>query len=264
MPTAYLFDLEGTLYTDQGAVPGGPVALAALRSRRTPFRYVSNTTTRTRAALAARLSGFGYDADAAEIITPVSTAAAYCHARGLGRVVPYLRHAALDDLVGLKVLARDDTVAGPTGEDAPPAAVLLGDLGDEWTFAVMQEAFARVMAGAEMIALTRDRYFLRAGRLTLDAGAFVAGLEYATGRTATVIGKPSATFFEAARASLGLPYDQIVMVGDDLWSDIEGAQRVGMQAWLVRTGKFREDSLRESGITPTRILDSVAEVAGAG
>jgi ribonucleotide monophosphatase NagD (HAD superfamily) len=51
------------------------------------------------------------------------------------------------------------------------------------------------------------------------------------------------------------------MVGDDLWSDVQGAQRAGLQGWLVRTGKFREDVLLGSGITPDRILSSVTELS---
>jgi ribonucleotide monophosphatase NagD (HAD superfamily) len=116
------------------------------------------------------------------------------------------------------------------------------------------------MAGAALVALSRDRYFRHGERLALDAGPFVAALEYAAGTTATVAGKPSAAFFGAAVGSLGLAPDQVAMVGDDLWSDVDGAQRAGLQGWLVRTGKFREDVLRRSAITPDRILSSVADV----
>lgn len=257
MTIAYLLDLEGTLYTDRGVIPGGPEALAALRARGIPFRCVTNTTTRSRAALAARLAGFGYDIPASDILTPVSAAVAHCVAHGLTPVAAYVPQAALGDLTGLDVVPAGG--AGGRGPARIPAAILIGDLGDAWTFSVMQEAFAHVMAGAEIVALSRDRYFMRDGRLTLDAGAFVAGLEYATGRTATVVGKPSATFFQLARAALPRT-DEVVVVGDDLWSDIQGAQRCGLAAWLVRTGKFREDALRESGIKPDRIVESVAEV----
>jgi HAD superfamily hydrolase (TIGR01458 family) len=257
MTTAYLLDLEGTLYTDRGVVPGGPEAIAALRARGVPFRCVTNTTTRSRAALAARLAGFGYDIPASDILTPVGAAIAHCGAHGLTRVAAYLPQAALEDLTGLDLVPAGG--AGGHGPARTPAAILIGDLGEAWTFSVMQEAFAHVMAGAEIVALSRDRYFLRDGRLTLDAGAFVAGLEYATGRTATVVGKPSATFFEMARAALS-GTDEVVMVGDDLWSDIQGAQRCGLVAWLVRTGKFREDTLRESGVRPDRIVDSVVDL----
>jgi HAD superfamily hydrolase (TIGR01458 family) len=257
MTIAYLLDLEGTLYTDRGVIPGGPEAIAALRGRGIPFRCVSNTTTRSRAALATRLSGFGYDIPASDILTPVSAAVAHCAAHGLTRVAAFVPEAALADLTGLEVVPSGRV--GGRGPAGTPAAILIGDLGEGWTFALLQEAFTHVMAGAEIIALSRDRYFMRDGRLTLDAGPFVAGLEYATGRPATVVGKPSATFFQMARRALP-DTDEVVMVGDDLWSDIQGAQRSGLTAWLVRTGKFREDTLRESGVTPDRILDSVAEL----
>jgi HAD superfamily hydrolase (TIGR01458 family) len=137
--------------------------------------------------------------------------------------------------------------------------VVLGDLGEGWTFALLQEAFEQLMAGAALVALSRDRYFRRGDRLALDAGPFVAALEYAAGTAAMVAGKPSAGFFEAAVRSLGLSPGEVAMVGDDLWSDVDGAQRAGLQGWLVRTGKFRDDVLRRSTITPDRILSSVTD-----
>jgi ribonucleotide monophosphatase NagD (HAD superfamily) len=115
------------------------------------------------------------------------------------------------------------------------------------------------MAGAGLIALSRDRYWLKENRLALDAGAFVAGLEFASGNPATVAGKPSPAFYGAALGSLGVvPSRDSVMIGDDLWSDVQGAQQAGLQGWLVRTGKYRASALHESGIQPDRILDSIA------
>jgi HAD superfamily hydrolase (TIGR01458 family) len=157
-----------------------------------------------------------------------------------------------------------ELVGGTSGPIAatPPDAVLLGDLGERWTYALMQEAFDYLMAGAGFIALTRDKYWLKEGRLALDAGPFVAALEFATSRSARIAGKPSSTFYAAAVESLGLgPAPVVAMVGDDLWSDVEGAQQAGLQGWLVRTGKYRQDVLERSGITPDRILESVAELA---
>jgi len=138
---------------------------------------------------------------------------------------------------------------------------MVGDLGERWTYALLQEAFEYIMAGAELIALSRDRYWLNQDRLALDAGPFVAALEFATGKSAMVAGKPSLGFYAAALQSLEVELaGSVAMVGDDLWSDVEGAQRAGLQGWLVRTGKYRETALRESGILPDRILESVAEL----
>jgi phospholysine phosphohistidine inorganic pyrophosphate phosphatase len=254
LPAAFLLDLDGTLYTDAGPVPGGPQALSALRERGIPFRAVTNTTSRSRAGLGRRLAGLGYDLSPGEIITPVLAAQGLCRRRGHTRVVAYVPEAAWEDLAGL------ETRRGGTGGPLPDA-VIVGDLGEAWSFALLQEAFGYLLAGSELVALSRDRYFLKQGALTLDAGPFVAALEFASGRTAAVVGKPSADFYAAALASLGHGADAVAMVGDDLWSDIEGAQRAGITAWLVRTGKFGEQTLKESGIRPDRILASVAELA---
>jgi HAD superfamily hydrolase (TIGR01458 family) len=255
MPRAFLLDLDGTLYTDAGPVPGGVAAVAAFRTGGVPFRCVTNTTTRDRAGLVARLSGYGYDIAPREIITPARAAVSRCLALGARRVAAYVPDAALPDLAGLELVR-----AGERAE-----AVIIGDLGERWHYALLQEAFSRVQEGAELIALSRDRYFHKGGRLMLDAGPFVAAIEFATGRTATVVGKPTAEFYATAVESLGLAPDidrrDIVMVGDDLWSDVQGAQRAGLTAWLVRTGKFREETLRDSGIVPERVVESVAEVA---
>ena len=224
-----------------------------------PFRLVTNTTSRSRAMLVERLRGYGFEVAPEEIFTATLAGAAVAHEAGHRIVAPFLPPAALEDLVGLEL------AGGTAGSaSARPDAVLLGDLGGAWSYALMQEAFEYLMGGAELVALSRDRYFQRDQGLALDAGPFVAALEYATSRTARVAGKPSPDFYAAALASLGpAGAGPAAMVGDDLWSDIEGAQRAGLSGWLVRTGKFREEVLRTSGIRPDRILSSVAALAEA-
>lgn len=256
IPGAYLLDLDGTLYTGGTAVSGAAEALERLRARAVPFRLVTNTTSRSRRMLVDRLSAYGLSVSSEEIITATLAGVALVRAGGYARVAPFVPDGALEDMDGL-------TLCGGTSGRPRSAAdvVVLGDLGDRWTFALLQEAFEHLMAGAALVALSRDRYFRQGERLALDAGPFVAALEYASGTAAAVAGKPSPGFFEAAVGSLGLTASRaVVMVGDDLWSDIEGAQRAGLQGWLVRTGKFREDVLEASGITPDRILASVADL----
>lgn len=253
-PRAFLFDLDGTLYTDAGAIPGAVEALAELRRRRVPFRCVTNTTRRSRRLLAERLRSYGFGVEPGEIITAVMSGVAMLKERKVRRVAAFVASETLEDFADFDL------------ESAKPEVVVVGDLGDGWDFVTLNRAFLHLMAGADLIALQRDRYWLRADGLALDAGPFVAALEYATGKAATVCGKPSAAFYRAALASLGTqaverPHE-VVMVGDDLWGDVEGAQRAGLAAWMVRTGKFREDVLASSGITPDRVLSSVAELPG--
>ena len=254
-PRAYLLDLDGTLYAGGGPVPGAPDTLRRLRDRAVPFRLVTNTSSRSRALLVERLTGYGFSVTREEIFTATLAAQELARASGHTRVAPFVLEPALEDLGGLEL------VGGTSGRkpSRTPEAILVGDLGERWTFRLMQEAFEYVMDGAELIALSRDRYWLEGDRLVLDAGPFVAGLEFATGRPARIAGKPSAAFYQSALESLGLEQlEAAAMVGDDLWSDVEGAQRAGLQGWLVRTGKFRESVLQQSGIRPDRILESVA------
>jgi HAD superfamily hydrolase (TIGR01458 family) len=179
-------------------------------------------------------------------------AVALLRERGVRRVAAFVAEEALEDLAGFDLVSER------------PEVVLVGDLGDAWTFARINQAFRHLMEGAELICLQRDRYWQTGEGLALDAGPFVAALEYATGKTATVTGKPTKAFYDAAVGSLrtdgitGL--EGVVMVGDDLWGDIQGAQGVGLKAWLVRTGKFREEVYARSGIVADRVIASVAEL----
>jgi HAD superfamily hydrolase (TIGR01458 family) len=125
---------------------------------------------------------------------------------------------------------------------------------------VLNRAFRQLLAGAELIALQKNRYWLRDDGLCLDVGPFVAALEYAAGCEALVVGKPAGAFFDHVLDGLGVPAGAAVMVGDDIESDIGGALRAGLAAVLVRTGKYREEAVAASGIEPTAIVDSAADL----
>lgn len=205
--------------------------------------------------LVERLEEYGFTIRAGEIFTATLAGAELARSSGYTLVSPFTPAPALQDLEPLEL------AGGTSGRPATrvPDAILVGDLGDQWNYALMQEAFEYLMNGAAFIAFSKDRYWLREGRLALDAGPFVAGLEFASGKLARIAGKPSSDFFRVAVRGLGsMVPASIAMVGDDLWSDVQGAQGAGLQGWLVRTGKFRPALLEESAIVPDRILDSVA------
>jgi phospholysine phosphohistidine inorganic pyrophosphate phosphatase len=258
-PAAYLLDLDGTLYAGGAAIPGAVDLIARLRAAGTPFRLVTNTTSRSRRLLVERLRGYGFEVEAGEIFTATLAGVALARSAGYSRVAPFVPTAALEDMTELDLIG--GTFGNPDRSLEPPAAVILGDLGEQWTYALLQQAFEYLMGGAALVALSRDRYWLQGDRLALDAGPFVAALEFAAGVTASVAGKPSPAFYAAALESMGMSEPaRAAMVGDDLWSDVQGAQRAGLQGWLVRTGKFREEVLRSSTIVPDRILPTIAEL----
>ena len=257
-PLAYCFDLDGTLYRGDAAIPGAVAILGRLRATGVPFRCLSNTSSRPRSALLARLRGYGFEIREEELLTGTLAAGGLLRARGSRRVLPLVTAAAAADLAGFEL------VGGTSGTPPGPVdAVLVGDLGDAWSDALMQEAFHALMGGAAFLGVSRDRYWRRGEALVMDCGAYVAGLEYATGRAATIAGKPSPAFYAAALASLGDPAPRdVAMIGDDPWSDVAGAQAAGMQGWFVSSGKADASALEGSGVQPDRVLGSVAEIPG--
>jgi HAD superfamily hydrolase (TIGR01458 family) len=138
--------------------------------------------------------------------------------------------------------------------------VIIGDAGDKITYDSMNVAFRHLMNGADLIALEKDRYWMAPGGLSLSAGPFVQALEFAACKTATVVGKPSKTFFELALRDMGLRADQVAMIGDDILTDIGGACTMGMQGILVRTGKYRKDAMDNAVIKPNCVIDSIAQL----
>ena len=116
------------------------------------------------------------------------------------------------------------------------------------------------MNGAKILALQKNRFWQTGEGLTIDAGAMVAALEYATNKRATIIGKPRKEFFLQAAGKLKIPAQELAMVGDDLETDIEGGQNAGLLGIAVKTGKFREEFLQQSKIKPGAIIDSIAEL----
>lgn len=243
-----LLDLSGVVYVQDEAVPGAAEALRRLRDRGTPIRLVTNTTMRPRRSILERLERLGLEADPSELLTPATLAAKRCAEAGYESVSLVVLDDLREDLEGLE--EKGDSVD----------AVVVGDLGDRWDYDVLNRAFRSLMDGAELIALQKNRYWETSEGLSLDAGPFVSALEYATGREAEVVGKPSPAFFKLALGELGVSADRAAMVGDDVEADVGGAMDAGLAGILVRTGKYREDLVNESGIEPTATVDSIADV----
>jgi HAD superfamily hydrolase (TIGR01458 family) len=248
----FLIDLDGVLYVGDVAIAGAQDALDLLGRKHYRYRFVSNTTRKCRDSVAQRLRAMGFSIDPSSIFTPPLAAIARMKGEGKRRCL----------LLTTGDVFRDFEQHGITNrEEDTVDYVVVGDAGDAMTYQSLNLAFRLLNAGAGLIALEKDRYWMGPDGLMLSAGPFVAALEYATGISAAVMGKPSRQFFDMALAAMGLPADQVMMIGDDIQTDIGGAQRAGMKAVLVRTGKFSQESLDRSGITPDEIIDSIGDIA---
>ena len=248
---ALLLDLDGVLYVEGDPVTGAVGALEQLRDRGLGLRFVTNTTARSRGQTLEKLERLGFALDPAELITPARLARSHCEQAGHRRVALIMNAAVKVDFEGLEEADREVD------------AVIMGDLGEQFGFAILNRAFRHVMDGAELIALQKNRFWLTADGLSLDAGPFVAAIEYASGIEAFVVGKPSGGFFDSVLEDLGSVAAEVAMVGDDIESDIGGALDAGLRAVLVRTGKYREDFVAASGIEPTATIASIAELPAA-
>jgi HAD superfamily hydrolase (TIGR01458 family) len=249
---AILIDIDGVLTVSWHALPGAVEAMARLRRMGLGIRLVTNTTSRTRSWMATHLSAQGFPVHPEDILTAPGLTAQFLTERYPGARCLVLNSGDLtNDMPGL-------TVVGPDAREVD--VVVLGGAGPEFGYDVLNRIFRHVRAGAALVAMNRNLYWATDDGLQLDAGTFLAGLEQATGVTATMTGKPSTTFFAAALDRLGAGADGALIVGDDLESDVLAGQAVGLGGVLVKTGKFLPRDLEREGAVPDHVLDSFADV----
>jgi HAD superfamily hydrolase (TIGR01458 family) len=252
--TAILLDIDGVLHVSGEAIPGAAEAVRALRAEDHRLRFVTNNTTRARAQLADELRAIGVELEEDELATTPLAAGKLLE--GL-RVLPLTMAAIREDLAEHVTLVDDGAevvLVGGADETAETREV--------FAYENLNRAFAELREGARLVCLHKNRWWQTSKGPLLDAGAFVAGLEYAAGVRADVVGKPTAAYFESALDELEAAPGDAVMVGDDVEADIGGAKRLGMRGVLVRTGKFRPATLREADPQPDAVLDSIADLPG--
>ena len=246
----FLIDLDGTVIEAGELIPGAAGALRVLIQKEIPFRIVTNTTSKPRSAILAKMSALGIELRPEQLITAPIIGQDYLLREGITRCFPLLKASLLEDLATIEFV------------ESSPQAVLVGDIGDDLTYGALNRAFRFLLDGAAFITLARNRYFRGMDGLCLDVGSFVAALEYATQREAVLIGKPAREFFLLACESMGVPSEATVVIGDDLEADVGGARAAGCTGVLVRTGKFRPTQIEKPEISPDAILDSLAGLPG--
>lgn len=245
MIRAALLDLAGVVYQGKQALPGAVDAVATLRGAGLRLLFLTNTTRTPKRALLQRLNDMGVPIADEELFTPAHAARTWL---GTRKLTPHLLiHPDLaEDFAGL---------AGGNG-----VAVVVGDAAQGFTYEAMNTAFRKLLSGAEFVALARNRTFKDDdGEITLDAGAFVAALEYGCQRQAILLGKPAPEFFAAALTSAECSGKEAVMVGDDAEADVAGALLAGIgSALLVRTGKYRPGDETKVTPAPSATVDDLA------
>ncbi len=249
--TCILLDVDGVLHVSGTPIPGAVEAVARLQNHGHSLRFVTNNTTQPRSALAQELRDLGFPLDEEDLQTTPRAAARELQGR---RVLALVMTAIVPDLEGVELVGdgADAVLLGGCDESLEPNQV--------FSYMNLGRAFSELRAGASFYCLHKNRWWQTERGPMLDGGAFVAGLEYASGVEATVLGKPSPAYFAAALDALHAEPELTWMVGDDLEADVRGAQAFGMRTVLVRTGKFRPEALETSNVVPDVVLSSVAQL----
>lgn len=240
-------DIEGVLLLGNEVIPGAHEVLQTLRARGIPHRFVTNTTIYCRYTLLERLQAMGFDIQLEELFTASYAAARYLRELEAKSYYPLLLPDAQLEFSGLDV------------DEETPEYVVVGDMGAGFTFPRLNKALQALHNGAKLIALHKKRTWRTEEGMYLDAGPFVVALEYASETRAEVVGKPSKAYFRMAIDDLDIAPERIAMIGDDVESDVRGAQLIGMQGWLVKTGRFRKEDLAR-GIWPDKVFGSISEI----
>ncbi len=271
---AFVLDADGVLMYRGQPIPGSPEAISDLRRRRIPYRVVTNFSSAHRSTLASAFGkATGLAVDGAEIITAASAAAAYTAAHHPGAPILVLAQPdARREWDGQDVVSPE---AADTGSQ-PVAAVVIGDAGDALTYANLDIAYRQLRSGAEFVAMHRNPWWVTPKGYTLDAGAFVAGLEFALGRKAVICGKPSPVVFRQAVAELRaelaaqrvprgprLRTSEVAMVGDDPQADFAASRRAGLRPFLALTGKVTREEALAAGVPVVQLTPSLADVVAS-
>ncbi len=246
---AILLDLDGVLYIGNHIINGAASAVQQLRNAGLQIAAVTNTTTQPRQAIVKKLKDFGIEIHESDVYTPAAVAVQRI---GSSSARLYIRDSLQVDFKGIQ------------HSDHQPDFIVMGDLGGEgYSPEVLRDIFTQVLAGSKLLALHKNRFWQKPDGLHLDLGPFVAAIEYATGKQATILGKPSTDFFHCICSSLGVSPNQTLMIGDDIESDIGGAQRASLKTALVQTGKYRAEFVQQTGIKADLVLPSIADLPDA-
>ena len=246
MTRALLLDLSGVLYDGDELIPGALEAVAQVQESDLALRFITNTSQKTGADLMRHLHGFGFAVQEEQLFTAVDAARSWLRQRNLR---PYC-------LVHRNIRSEFDDF-----DQRDPNAVLIGDAAEGFDYASLNRAFQLCMEGAPLLGVGYNRYFRSGGELMMDVGGFIRAVEFAADVEAVIVGKPSAAFFQQVLLSAGVQPEEVLMVGDDVFGDVEGAINAGIPACLVRTGKYRAgDEDRVDG--EFHVVDSIVEAVG--
>lgn len=244
-----ILDIDGVLLSGGQACPGAADTLAILRRQGIVLRFLTNSTLKSRRSCAEGLRAAGLEAAEAEVFTASYAASVYLRQLRPRSVWLMLEGNGLEEFRWI------------VSDWDSPEYLVIGDNRSEFDFNTLSRALRVLAKGAGLIGMQAELVDLSMGQLELNVGSFVGMLERASGVQAVYLGKPNPYAFSLTLASMGLREDEVAVVGDQVATDIQGAQEAGLRAILVKTGRFARRDL-DLGIKPDVIIDSIASLPG--
>jgi len=246
---ALLIDLEGVLYSDRDLIPGSIEALTELKKGGYKLRFLTNTTNSPRKFIFKKLSNFGFDIAEKEIFTPIIATKNYLRDNGVKKISLVTNIEIIEEFNEYEITQKD------------PEAVIMGDIYKNFNWEILDRIFKLVYVNnAALIALHQNKYCMRDGNVSLDLGPFVKAVEYASNKKSILMGKPEKNFFDLAIKDMNIEKDSVLMIGDDIISDIKGAKDSGLNAIQVKTGKYQNSDCENKISQPDERIDSIVDL----
>lgn len=244
---AIFFDLDGTLYFKGKAINGAVETVDYLKSKGYICRFLTNTDSKQTSSILNRVTDMGFHISIDEIFTPVTASVKFLEWKKDASVYPLVSDEIITEYEKFNI--SENTVD----------YLVIGDCREKVSYSNLNKAFQLIKEHTEILALQKGRYYYDSTGKNLDTGAFVSMMEYASNKTSTVLGKPSESFFNILLQDLKLNPSEILIIGDDITTDIVGANKICANSALVKTGKYQDQMHLKTG-TPDYVLDSAADL----
>ena len=243
-----LFDLDGVFCVDEAVLPGAIETLNYLNVHSIPYRFLTNTTTKSRNDLFKKLINLNFPIEKECIVSASYAGVLKLRELGSPSCELILQENSKKDYLEFDI------------NNNNPEYIVIGDLDEKWSFDIINNIFNKVINGSKILALHKGKYFKTINGMQIDSGAFIKGIEYASSTESIVVGKPEKDFFNIAVNEINIPRESLIMVGDDIVNDIKGAQLSGIKGVLVKTGKYRYDLVEKSDIKPDLIISTIDKI----